>query len=95
MQLGERLDLGAGLLDPVPAGDPDVEEARRDVARDLLGSQHGDVDHPRVVDRAAVVDVRAALDREVRVFEELEGGPFERALGEDDSQHVGIVSSRP
>ena len=44
---------------------------------------------------AAVVDVRVALDREVRVFEELERGPLERALGEDESQHVGSVSSRP
>ena len=94
VQLGERHHLGRGLLDPVPAGDADVEEARRDVARDLLGPQDGDVDHPRVVDLAAVVDVRIARDREVRVFEELEGGSLERALGEDESQHVGSVSSR-
>ena len=34
-----------------------------------------------------VVDVRAALDGEVGVREQLEGGPFERALGQDESQH--------
>ena len=89
VQLGERHDVGGCLLDPVAAGDPDVEETGRDVARDLLRSQHGDVDDPGIVDRTAVVHVRVTHDREVGVFEELEGGPLERALGEDDVATCG------
>jgi hypothetical protein len=89
VQLGERLHLDTRLLDPVPPGDADVEQPVGDVARDLLGPQHGDVEDARVVDVGPVVDVRVPLDREVRVFEELEGRLLERALGEDESEHGG------
>ena len=36
---------------------------------------------------AAVVDVGAALDREIGVLEELQGRLLERALGEHETQH--------
>ena len=51
VQLGERHDVDAGLLDPVAAGDAEVEQAVGDVPRDLLRAQDRDVDDTRVVDR--------------------------------------------
>ena len=44
--------------------------------------------------RAAVVDVGAAHDREVGVLEQLERRLLERALGQDEAQHVSNRSSR-
>ena len=73
VQLGERHDLDARLLDPVAAGDADVEEPVGDVARDLLRAQDRDVDDARVVDRGLVVDVGRAGEREIGILEQLEG----------------------
>ena len=42
-QLAECDDVAVRLLDPVATGDPDVEEALRDVARDLLRPEDADV----------------------------------------------------
>ena len=41
-----------------------------------------------------VVDVGGAHDREVGVFEQLQGRPFERTLGEDESQHRRVRVAR-
>ena len=87
VQLGERDDLDTGLLDPVPAGDAEVEEAVGDVARDLLRPEDRDVDDAGIVDVGAVVDVGRAHDREVGVFEELERRFLERALRQHEAQH--------
>ena len=87
MQLGERHDLDARLLDPVAAGDADVEQTVGDVARDLLRPQDRDVDDAGIVDRGLVVDVGGAGEREVGVLEQLQGRLFERTLREDQAQH--------
>ena len=50
VQLGEGDDLGVALLDPVAAGDADVEHALGDVARDLLRAQDAHLVDARVVD---------------------------------------------
>ena len=60
VQLGEGDDVGVALLDPVAPGDPDVEHAVGDVARDLLRAQDAHLVDAGVVDAAAVVDVGAA-----------------------------------
>ena len=87
VELGEADDLGFGLLDPVAPGDPEVEAALGHVARDLLRTQDADVVDTRVVDGGPVVDVGAAGDTEVGVVEELQRGPLERALGQNDVEH--------
>ena len=87
LQLPQRHDLGRGLLDPVAPGDAEVEQAVGHVARDLLGAEDADVVDARVVDGGLVVDRRAALDRQVRGIEELEGGLLEGTLGENEVEH--------
>ena len=52
VQLRERDDVDAGLLDPIAAGDPEVEQTVGDVARDLLRAQDRDVDDAGIVDAA-------------------------------------------
>jgi hypothetical protein len=56
VQLAERHDLAGGLLDPVTAGDAEVEQPFGDVARDLLGPQDANLVDAGVVDRRLVVD---------------------------------------
>ena len=80
-------DLGAGLLDPVTAGDPEVEEALGHVPGDLLGPQDADLVHAGVVDAGPVVDVGAPHHAEVGGGEQLQRRLFQRALGQDQSQH--------
>ena len=46
------------LLDPVPAGDAEVEQAVGHVERDLLGAQDPHVVDPGIVDGGPVVDAR-------------------------------------
>ena len=87
VQLGERHDVGVALLDPVAAGDAEVEAALGDVLRDLLRAQDAHLVDTWVVDGAAVVDVGAARHAEVGVVEQLEGLGFERAFGEHESEH--------
>ena len=61
-QLAEDHDVAGRLLDPVPAGDAEVEEALGDVGGDLLRAQDPHLVDARVVDRGLVVDGRRALD---------------------------------
>ena len=85
VQLGERRDVGAGLLDPVARGDAEVEEPVGDVPRDLLRPQDHDFADTRVVDRGAVVDVGGPHDREIGILEQLQRRPFERTLRHHDA----------
>ena len=87
VQLAERHDVAAGLLDPVAPGDAEVEQPVGDVPRDLLGPQDAHLVDPGIVDRRPVVDRRRAADREVGRLEQLEGGLLERALRQHDLQH--------
>ena len=47
-----------------------------------------------IVDRGPVVDVAAAPHGEVGGLEQLEGGPFEGALGQDEAEHAETVPER-
>ena len=87
-QLAEADDLAAGLLDPVAAGDAEVEQPLGDVHRDLLRAQDADLGDARVVDRRPVVDRRRADDGEVGGLEQLERGLLQRALGQHQPQHA-------
>ena len=75
VQLGEGHDLDARLLDPVAAGDTDVEQPVGDVARDLLRAQDRDVDDARIVDRRLVVDVGGTHDARGRRLRRVGGSP--------------------
>ena len=50
VQLAEADDVARRLLDPVAAGDADVEQSLGDVGRDLLRAQDAHLGDPRVVD---------------------------------------------
>ena len=80
-------------------GDAEVEQAVGDVVRDLLRAENRDVDHARIVDVRAVVDVGRTHDREVGVFEQLQGRLLERSLGQHQAQHrlvrVAVAGSCP
>jgi hypothetical protein len=58
VQLAERGDVRAGLGDPVPAGDAEVEQALLEVGRDLLRPQEADPLDARVVNGGVVIAVR-------------------------------------
>ena len=84
----ERDDLAPPLLDPVPPGDAEVEEAVGHVDRDLLGPQDPHVVDPGVVDAwPGSRRPRRALHGQVGVREQVEGGLLERALGQDEAEH--------
>ena len=74
VQLPQRHHLAARLLDPVPAGDADVEEPLGDVAADLLGPKDADAVDARIVDSGLVVDVGRPPDGQVGVVEQGQGG---------------------
>ncbi len=86
-QLPSDATFDCRLLDPVPPGDPEVEQTLGHVFGDLLGTQDPHLGDPRVVDGGPVVHVRAALHRQVGGLEEIEGGPLERAFGQHQAQH--------
>ena len=96
-QLAEAHHVGAGLLDPVASGDPEVEQPVGHVGRDLLGSQDADLADPGVVDGGPVVDGGRPDDGEVGGLEQLERGALERSLREDEPQHgrFSITPSTP
>ena len=89
LQLAERHDVGAGLGDPVAAGDAEVEQAPLDVGRDLLRAQEAHPVDPRVVDRRVVVAVGGPADGQVGGVEQVEGGLLQRALGQNQGEHGG------
>ena len=91
-QLAEGDDLAPPLLDAVAPGDAEVEEAVGHVDRDLLGPQDPDLVDAGIGDGGAVGHVRRRGDGEVGVLEELHGGAFERALGQDEAEHGGRSS---
>ena len=91
-ELAERDDLAPPLLDAVAPGDAEVEEAVGHVDRDLLRPQDPHLVDAGVVDGGAVGHVRGAVDGEVGVLEQLHGGAFERALGQDEAEHGGRSS---
>ena len=66
---------------------PDVEQPVGHVERDLLRAQDPHLDHPRVVDGGPVVDLGGSDHAQVGGGEQLQGGPLERPLGEDQPQH--------
>src|SRR4029079_6163643 len=55
-ELTKANDITAGLLDPVPAGDPEVEQPFGHVRRDLLWAKDAYITDARVVDGGLVVD---------------------------------------
>ena len=87
LQFAEADDVAAGLLDPVAAGDPEVEQALGDVDGDLLRAQDPHLGDARVVDRRLVVDrrrtdtVRSAASNSSSVAFSSE------PLGKHDPQH--------
>ena len=87
VQLAEADDLGARFLDPVTAGDAEVEQALGDVGRDLLRSEDVNLLDTRVVDRRPVVDLRSPADRKIGRGEQLEGCLLERPLGKNEAKH--------
>ena len=93
-QLAERDDLAPPLLDAVAPGDAEVEEPVGHVDRDFLGSQDAHVADAGIGDRGAVGHIRGTVDSQVGVLEELHGGAFERALGQDEAEH-GLDLRRP
>ncbi len=58
LQLAKRGDIRAGLGDPVPARDAEVEEPLLDVGRYLLRPQEAHPLDPRVIDHRVIVAVR-------------------------------------
>ena len=89
------IDVAGGLLDPVAAGDAQVEQALGHVHRDLLRPQDADRLDPRVVDGGLVVDGRGPVHREVRGGEQLQRGLLQRTLGQNQLQHGVTVPVRP
>ena len=89
LELAEDHDVAGRLLDPVAAGDAEVEEPLGHVGGDLLGAQDPHLVDARVVDGGLVVDGRRALDAEVGGLEQLEGGLLQRPLGQHEAQHGG------
>jgi hypothetical protein len=77
LQLAQRRDVRAGLGDPVAAGDAEVEQAFRDVRRDLLGPQEPDSLDARIVDGRMVITVGRAPNRQVCGVEQVEGGALQ------------------
>ena len=86
-QLAQRLHRAVGLGDPVAAGDAQVEEAVGHVHRNLLGAQDADLVDAGVVD-AGPVGHRGRPDHpQIGLLEQLQGGLFERSLGQNELQH--------
>ncbi len=81
------VDVGAVFLDPVMAGETDIDDAVFDVAGHFLGAEHDDFDGG-VVDGG---EVGAVIDGDfVAGFgEEIDGGILEGAFGDSESEDVG------
>ena len=77
LQLAQRGDLGAGLLDPVPAGDAQVEQAVGHIRGYLLGPQDPHGLDPGIVDVGLVRHGGVTLDGQVGGLEQVQRGPFE------------------
>ncbi len=88
-QLAQGDHVTPPLLDAVPPGDTEIEEALGDVSRDLLGTQYPHVVDAGIVDAGPVRHVRGTRDAQVGVFEELQGGALERTFGQDQAEHGG------
>ena len=91
-ELAERDHLAPPLLDAVAPGDAEVEEPVGHVDGDLLGPQDPHLADAGVLDAGPVGHVRGAVDGQVGVLEQLHGGAFERALGQDEAEHGGRSS---
>ena len=89
LELAEDRDVAGRLLDPVAAGDAEVEQALGHVGGDLLRPQDAHLVDARVVDARLVVDRGRAHDAQVGRLEELEGGLLQRALGQHEAEHEG------
>jgi hypothetical protein len=77
----------AAVSSTVAARDAQVEQAVGHVPRDLLRAQDAHLVDARVGDGRLVLDAGRAVDRQVGRLEQVEGGPFERAFGEDELEH--------
>ena len=95
LELAERHDVAGGLLDPVAAGDAEVEQALGHVLRDLLGPQDADLVDAGVVDRGLVVDAARPVDLQVGLGEQLHRRLLERSLGQHDLQHGPTLRVTP
>jgi hypothetical protein len=71
--MGSADDISTSLLHPVAAGDAEIEQALRDIGRDLLGPQDVNLADPRVVDRRPVGNLGGPSDRQVGSGKQLEG----------------------
>ena len=91
-ELAERDHLAPPFLDAVAPSNAEVEEAVGHVDRDLLGTQDPHLIDARVVDAGSIGHVRGAVHGQVCVLEQLHGGAFERALGQDEAEHGGQSS---
>ena len=85
-EIGDFDDLGAGLLDPVEAGETGVEHAVFDVAGHLLGADEHALDFRIVDDRE--VGAAGGLDMEAGLPEQIDGGVFEGAFGDTEFELV-------
>jgi hypothetical protein len=89
LELAQDDHVALGLRDPVPPGDPDVEEPVGHVARDLLGTEDAHLVDAGIGDRRLVLHLGRPPDAEVGGVEQRERRPLERALGEHEFQHRG------
>ena len=75
-QLTQRRHLRLGLLDPIPAGDAQVEQTLRDVLRDLLRAQDPALRRPGGRRWWPDSPRPSPLHRQIGGLEEVQGGPF-------------------
>ena len=79
-EIGDGLDVGFALFDPVAAGEPGVENAVLDVARHFLRADEHAFDFG-IVD-GGKVRAAAGGDVEAGAAEQVDGGVLEAAFGD-------------
>jgi hypothetical protein len=79
-EIGNGLDVGFVLFDPIAAGETGVEDAVLDVARHFLGADEHALEIGIVDGRE--IAARAGADVEAGAAEEIDGGVFETAFGD-------------
>ena len=85
LEAADAHHVAGRLLDPVAAGDAEIEHALGHVRRDLLRAQDPHLVDARIVDLGPVGDIGIAVDPQIGGLEQIEGGLLERALGQDQT----------